>query len=78
VDYANLAISAELTREYASQVRLYRPLVAGTFRYNLSADTEGVLTKVAVLVANRADANIFPDEASARVAIRQARSREGA
>jgi hypothetical protein len=44
-------------------------VTVGVFRYNLSADTEGVLTKVTVLVANRADANIFPDEESARHAI---------
>jgi hypothetical protein len=73
VDYANLRIAAEMTQAYAAEVRTYRPSVAGVFRYNLTADTEGVLTKVAVLVANRADANIFPDESSARQAIRRAR-----
>jgi hypothetical protein len=73
VDYTNLQIAAELTQHYASRVREYRGQVAGVFRYNLNAGTEGVLTRVTVLLANRADANIFPDEASAREAIRRAR-----
>ena len=72
VDYTNFAIAAAMTHVYASQVKAYRHLAAGVFRYNLSPDTEGVLTKVAVLVANRTDANVFPDEQSARDAIRKA------
>jgi hypothetical protein len=76
VDYTNLDIAVEMTREYANQVKAYRRQVEGVYRYNLSASTEGVLTKVAVLLANKSDANIFPDEASARAAIRRARAPE--
>jgi hypothetical protein len=72
VDYRNFQIAAEMTQFYAKQVQAYRHLTVGVFRYNLSPDTEGVLTKVAILVANRAAANIFPDERSAREAIRKA------
>jgi hypothetical protein len=74
VDYTNLEIAVDMTREYANQVKAYRGQVKGVYRYNLSARTEGVLTKVAVLLANKSDANIFPDEASARAAIRRART----
>jgi hypothetical protein len=74
VDYTNLDIVVDMTRAYANQVRAYRSLVKGVYRYNLSASTEGVLTKVAVLLANKSDANIYPDEASARAAIRHART----
>jgi len=73
VDYTNFHIAAEMTQFYARQVKAYRHLTVGVFRYNLSPDTEGVLTKVAILVANRAAANIFPDERSAREAIGKAR-----
>jgi len=73
VDYTNLDIAVEMTRKYADQVKAYRGTVEGVYRYNLSAGTEGVLTKVTVLLANKSEANIFPDEASARAAIRRAR-----
>src|SRR5262245_24640365 len=73
MNYTHLQIAAEMTQSYAAQVKAYRHLSADVFRYNLSADTEGVLTKVAILVANRTDANIFPDERSARDANRKAR-----
>ena len=78
VDYTNLEISANMTQEYARQVKAYRPGVRGVYRYNLSGNTEGVLTQVAVLIANRQDANIFPDEAAARAAMGRAREAERA
>jgi hypothetical protein len=77
VDYTNFQIDAAMTEPYARAVKTYRHLAAGVFRYNLSPDTEGVLTRVAVLVANRADANVFPDERSAREAIRKAQAAAG-
>lgn len=76
VDYTNLDIAVDMTREYATQVTAYRARVKSVFRYNLSAGTEGVLTKVAVLLANKSDANIYPDESTARAAIRRARTTE--
>jgi hypothetical protein len=76
VDYANLDIAVDMTREYANQVRAYRGTVKGVYRYNLSSGTAGVLTKVAVLLANKSDANIYGDEASARAGIRCARTPE--
>jgi hypothetical protein len=76
VDYTNLEISADMTLEYASHVKSYRPAVRGVYRYKLSNSTEGVLTQVAVLIANKRDANIFPDEATALAALRQARDTE--
>ena len=74
VDYTNLDIAVDMTREYANQVSAYRGRVKGVYRYNLSAGTEGVLTKVAVLLANKSDANIYQDEAGARAALRRART----
>jgi hypothetical protein len=76
VDYTNAEIPSDMTQEYAAAVRAYRPGVKGVFRYNISGGTEGVLTRVTVLIANKADANIFPDEASARAAVRKARAEQ--
>lgn len=76
VDYTNLEIAVDMTQEYATQVKAYRGQVRGVFRYNLNASTEGVLTRVAVLLANKSDSNIYPDEQAAREAIGRARGQE--
>ena len=71
VNYKNVRIPPAMTSTYAQRIQHLRPLVLGTFRYGISAD----LTGVAVAIGNltlQAQANIYPDEASARAAIRAA------
>jgi hypothetical protein len=57
---------------YANNIRRFRTMILGTYRYNVPPDFTGV----AVALGNMelaARANIFPDEASARDAIRRAK-----
>ena len=72
VDYTNLEISVEMTDEYTEQLRIYKPKVRGVFRYGLSEDMTGKLTTVAIRLGNKADANIFANEADARAALASA------
>jgi hypothetical protein len=71
VNYKNVRIAPSMTTVYARSIQRLRPLVLGTFRYGIERD----LTGVAVAMGNMelaAEANIFPDESSARLAIRRA------
>src|SRR5262249_42656359 len=63
IDYAHVEIRREVTQHYVDRARAYRPLVRNVHRYGVSEATEGVLTRVAILLATGVDANIFPDEA---------------
>ena len=74
IDYANVEVRREVTQEYVEKARAYRPLVRDVHRFGVSEATEGVLTRVAILLATGVDANIFPDEASARAALRKVRA----
>jgi hypothetical protein len=76
VNYAGLAISPEMMSAYQAQLKTYRPLVLGVFRYGIAEGVGGTLTGVTVRLANKAEANIFPDEAAAREAIRKLRAAE--
>jgi hypothetical protein len=72
VNFANLSIGSNMTGAYAKNIQRFQSLVLGTFRYGVPPDFTGV----AVAIGNMqlaAPANIFPDEASARDAIRRAR-----
>jgi hypothetical protein len=70
VNYSNVTIASNLAEAYASSIQQLKPLVLGTFRYGMPPDFTGV----AVAIGNMrlsAPANIFPDEMSARAAIRR-------
>jgi hypothetical protein len=73
VNFRNVRIAPAMTSVYARCIQRFLPLVLGTYRYGIGPD----LTGVAVAMGNMglaAQANIFPDEASARAAIRTARA----
>jgi hypothetical protein len=73
VNYRNVRIAPTVTSAYALSVQRIQPLVIATYRYGVGSD----LTGVTVTLGNmglHAHANIFPDEASARAAIRKARA----
>jgi hypothetical protein len=75
VNYANVTIASNLVDPYAQSIRSIQPMVLGTFRYGVPPDFTGV----AVAIGNMrlsSRANIFPDEASARAAIRRAKEAE--
>jgi hypothetical protein len=76
VNYAGLSISPEMMGAYQAQLKTYRPMLRGVFRYGIAEGVQGTLTGVTVRLANKAEANIFPDEATAREAIRKARAAE--
>ena len=76
VNYAGLTISPEMMGAYQAQLKTYRPMVRGVFRYGIGQGVGGTLTGVTVRLANRAEANIFANEGAAREAIRLARSAE--
>jgi hypothetical protein len=76
VNFRNVRIAPAMTSVYARCIQRFVPLVLGTFRYGVGQD----LTGVAVAMGNMGisvHANIHEDEASARVAIRQARAATG-
>jgi hypothetical protein len=77
VNYAGLTISPEMMGAYQAQLKIFRPMVRGVFRYGIAPGVGGTLTGVTVRLANRTEANIFPDEATAREAIRKVRAAEG-
>ncbi len=75
VNYANLHIAPSVGKEYAAGMGRFHEKLIGAFRYNVASD----FTDTAIALGNlklRAPANIFPDEAAARDALR--RAREGA
>jgi hypothetical protein len=73
VNYANVYLAATMAAVYAERIRRFRPLVIDTFRYGVAPDFTGVAVALGTMkVATKA--NIFPDEASARDAIRRHKS----
>jgi hypothetical protein len=76
VNYTNVEIAVDITQEYSRQLRNYRPMVLEVYRYGLSHDLTGSFTTMAVRMGNMKSAtnsNIYPDEATARQALRKAR-----
>ena len=74
VNFRNVRITPKVTSAYAKAIERFRPFVLRTFRYGV----EGDLTGVTVAIGNMeiaSEANIFPDEASAREAIRRLRDK---
>lgn len=74
VNYANVDITVDLTTEYSRQVKIYHPMVLGVFRYGISASLNGSFTTMTVRMGNMKNSmasNLYPDETSARAAIRK-------
>jgi hypothetical protein len=72
VNFGNLHIRPNLAEAYARNIERFQPMLLGTFRYNVPASFTGVTVALGNLrLATRA--NIFPDERSAREAIRHAK-----
>ena len=76
VNFGNLHIRANMAKVYATSIARFQPMLLGTYRYGVPASFTGV----AVALGNlrlAAPANIFPDERSAREAIRAAKENQG-
>jgi hypothetical protein len=72
VNYTNLHIAPQQLAAYAENIGRFQHRLLGTFRYSVSNDFTGVAVSLGN-VRLHAPANIFPDEASAREAIRAAK-----
>jgi hypothetical protein len=71
VSFDHVRVPPTMTEAYADGIKKVKPLVIATYRYAMPANYTGV----AVSLANArisSHANIFPDEAAARAAIRHA------
>lgn len=73
VNYTNLHIAPKELDDYAANIKRFQDRLFGTFRYQISKDFTGVAVSLGNIRLH-APANIFPDEASAREAIRHAAS----
>ena len=72
VNFSNLHIRANMASVYATSIAQFQSMLLGTYRYGVPP----TFTGVAVALGNlqlAAPANIFPDERSAREAIRAAK-----
>jgi hypothetical protein len=74
VNYANVHIRADMAEAYAKNIGRFQPMLLGTYRYGVPASFTGVTVALGNLKL-AAPANIFPDEQSARRAIRLAKER---
>jgi hypothetical protein len=72
VNFSNLSIPSNMASAYAKSIVRFQPLVLGTFRYGVPPDFTGVAVAIGNMQLST-PANMFPDEASAREAIRRAR-----
>ena len=74
VNYQNLHIAAQVADCYAANIKRFQHRLLGTFRYGIPADFTGVAVSLGNMKL-QASANLFPDEATARAAINQERTR---
>jgi hypothetical protein len=72
VNFHNLHIRPNLAETYARNIERFQPMLLGTFRYDVPASFTGVTVALGNLRL-ATPANIFPDERSARDAIRLAK-----
>jgi hypothetical protein len=72
VNFSNLHIRANMAEVYAANIARFQPMLLGTYRYGVPASFTGVAVALGNLQL-AAPANIFPDERSAREAIRAAK-----
>ena len=76
VNFGNLHIRPNLAEPYARNIERFQSMLLGTFRYNVPASFTGVTVALGNLRLAKG-ANIYPDERSAREAIRQAKEQAG-
>ena len=74
VNYENLHIAAQVADSYAANIKRFQHKLRGTFRYGVPGDFTGVAVSLGNMKL-QAQANLFPDEATARAAIEQLRAR---
>jgi hypothetical protein len=72
VNFSNLHIRANMADVYATSIARFQPMLLGTYRYGMPPSFTGVTVALGNLQL-AAPANIFPDERSAREAIRAAK-----
>jgi hypothetical protein len=77
VNFSNLHIRANLARVYAKNIARFQSMLLGTYRYGVPPTFTGVTVALGNLQL-AAPANIFPDERSAREAIRVAKEKQSA
>jgi hypothetical protein len=76
VDFSNLHMRANMAEMYATSIARFQSMLLGTYRYGLPPSFTGVAVALGNLKL-AAPANIFPDERSAREAIRAAKENKG-
>ena len=72
VNFSNLHIRANMAEVYATNIARFQSMLLGTYRYGVPPSFTGVAVALGNLQL-AAPANIFPDERSAREAIRAAK-----
>jgi hypothetical protein len=72
VNFSNLHIHANMADVYAKNIARFQSMLLGTYRYGLPPSFTGVAVALGNLQLG-APANLFPDEPSAREAIREAK-----
>ncbi len=77
VNFSNLHIRANMAGVYAKNIARFQSMLLGTYRYGMPPSFTGVTVALGNLKLS-APANIFPDERSAREAIRQEKEKQGA
>jgi hypothetical protein len=75
VNFRNLHIRANMADVYAKSIARFQSKLLGTYRYGVPASFTGVAVALGNLQLS-APANIFPDEGSAREAIRVAKEKQ--
>jgi hypothetical protein len=73
IDLSNLHVSPTLVDAFAAELRPMLPRLLGVYRYNAPKDFTGVALSLGAVRAEERSAPLYPDEASARAAIRAAR-----
>jgi hypothetical protein len=76
VNFSNLHIRANMAEGYATNIARFQSMLLGTYRYGVPPSFTGVAVALGNLKL-AAPAHIFPDERSAREAIRAARENQG-
>jgi hypothetical protein len=72
VNFGNLHMRANMAEVYATSIAQFQSMLLGTYRYGVPPSFTGVAVALGNLQL-AAPANIFPDERSAREAIRAAK-----
>jgi hypothetical protein len=77
VNFGNLHIQANMAEVYAKNIGRFQTMLLGTYRYGVPPSFTGVAVALGNLQLG-APANLFPDELSAREAIRIAKQKRDA